>query len=132
MSIFVREEFHYNMIKYYLHVYKYMSSGQQVTNKELMSFINSGFSEMSSQLQKLDVVEKEVSEMDSKLNKLWADLAKSMTFNLIIGGIPEVTNETNIQTAECVNTYFTDSLKIQSEDAKGIQIERAHVVMVSQ
>ena len=39
-----------------------------------MSLINSKFSEMSSLLQKIDVVEKKVSEMDSKLNKLWADL----------------------------------------------------------
>lgn len=48
---------------------------------ELMKFINDKFYAMSKRLDKLEVVEKKVSEFDIKLNKLWADLDRRVTKN---------------------------------------------------
>lgn len=44
-----------------------------------MKFINDKFDAMSKRLDKLEVVEKKVSELDIKLNKLWDDLDKRVT-----------------------------------------------------
>lgn len=49
-------------------------SGKHVTNEELMLFMSAKFDEMNSRLSKLELVEKKVSEMDIKINKLWSDL----------------------------------------------------------
>jgi hypothetical protein len=46
-------------------------SGKHVSNEELMLFMSAKFDELNSILSTLEIIEKKISEMDIKINKLW-------------------------------------------------------------
>ena len=56
-------------------------SMRSVTNADILNFMESKFEEMNKRLGKLENLEKKVTDIDSKLNKLWSDLDKRVTIN---------------------------------------------------
>lgn len=61
--------------------------GQPVTNSipgvntELMRFLNTKFDEVNKKLEKLDLLEKRVSDIDGKVSRLWSDLDERVKTN---------------------------------------------------
>lgn len=60
---------------------QHLSSGSYNSNGELMRYLNSKFDEVNKRLDKLDLLEKRVNEIDGKVSKLWTDLDQRVTSN---------------------------------------------------
>ena len=57
------------------------ATSQSSGNQELMQFLTGKFDEVNKRLEKLDVLEKRVNDIDLKVSKLWSDLDKRVTEN---------------------------------------------------
>ena len=56
-------------------------TGSSASNSELMKFLNMKFEEIGTRLDKIDSLEKKVSEFDMKIGKLWTELDKRVVKN---------------------------------------------------
>lgn len=56
-------------------------SGVPGVNTELMRFLNTKFEEVNKKLEKLDLLEKRINDVDSKVSRLWSDLDERVKVN---------------------------------------------------
>ena len=78
------------------------SISPQSSHSELAQLLNSKFDEVYKRLDKLDVVEKKVNDIDVKVSKLWSDLDKRVAKNA--NDITAVDNKTRPTDIELENT----------------------------